>query len=240
MPHSKTQDTGAPPSKLHGRRKGRPLRPGQQRALETVLPCLEVTLPPGGAALDPSGLFAAPPEALWLEVGFGGGEHLLAQARANPGTGLIGAEVFQDGIAKLLRGIEDSGLDNIRVFTGDARALIDALPKASLDRVFVLFPDPWPKARHHKRRFVQQAQLDALARVLRDDGELRLATDDPSYQTWMAIELTRHPAFAWTARRPADWRGRPPDWPPTRYEQKALAQGRPPVYLRYRRHPRGG
>lgn len=232
-----TVPTGA--GKLHGRRKGRPLRAGQQRALETLLPRLAVPLPADGTPLDPTALFDPAPRAVWLEVGFGGGEHLLAQARANPDVGLIGAEVFRDGVAKLLRGVEDEGLTNVRVFTGDARDLIDALPPASLARVFVLFPDPWPKTRHHKRRFIQQGQLDALARGVQDGGELRLATDDPSYRRWMAVAMTRHPAFAWTARAPADWCRRPADWPPTRYEAKALDQGRAPVYLRYRRRDRG-
>jgi tRNA (guanine-N7-)-methyltransferase len=237
------RETGAGASgagKLHGRRKGRPLRPAQQRALDELGPRLDIAPPADGTAIDPAALFPRRPRAVWLEIGFGAGEHLVAQAGANPDVGLIGAEVFQDGIAKMLRRLEDAGLSNVRIYTGDARDLVAALPDASLERVFVLFPDPWPKTKHHKRRLIQYGYLDALARVLADGGELRLATDDPSYQRWMAIELYRHPGFAWTARRPADWRARPDDWPPTRYERKARDAGRTPVFLRYRRRPRAG
>ena len=224
--------------KLHGRRKGRPLRPGQQYALAVQLPECEVRLPEDGSTVDLDRLFPDAKQAVWLEIGFGAGEHMVRQAQDNPNAGIIGAEVFQDGLAKAVRQIAAARLDNVRLYPHDARTLLDALPAASLDRVFILFPDPWPKTRHHKRRLVQAAYLDAVARVLADGGELRLATDDPGYQRWMAIELTRHPAFAWTATRSADWRERPADWPPTRYEEKARAAGRQPVFLRYRRRPR--
>lgn len=228
------------PRRLHGRRKGHRLRPAQQRAFAELLPKLRIVLPGEGETLAPHALFDPRPRATWLEIGFGAGEHLAWQAAHHPDVGILGAEVFQDGIAKLLRRVEDDDLRNVRIHHGDGRDLIDALPAASIERAFILFPDPWPKARHHKRRFVQQGQLDALARVLVDGGELRLATDDPGYQRWMTVELTRHPAFAWTAERAADWRERGPDWPATRYEMKALGQGRRPVYLRYRRRPRSG
>lgn len=227
------------PRKLYGRRKAHKLRPAQQQALETLLPELQLRMPDDGETLDPPALFGREVREVWLEIGFGAGEHLLWQAGEHPDVGLIGAEVFRDGIAKLLRRFDDGAPANLRLYHGDARDLLEALPAASLARAFVLFPDPWPKARHHKRRFVQQDQLDALARALRDGGELRLATDDPSYQRWMLIELQRHPAFEWTAERAADWRERGPDWPATRYEMKALGQGRRPIYLRYRRRPRG-
>ncbi len=240
-PCPSASDAGAAPSharNLHGRRKGRPLRPAQQRALTELGPRIAIPQPDPAAGLDPFGLFPNRPRAVWLEIGFGAGEHLIAQAQAHRDVGLIGAEYFQDGIAKMLRQLETAGLDNVRSYTGDARDLVQALPDAVLDKVFVLFPDPWPKRRHHKRRLIQAPYLDMLARVLADDGELRLATDDPSYQRWMAIELHRHPAFAWPARRPADWRERADDWPPTRYEQKAIEAGRTPVFLRYRRRRR--
>lgn len=225
--------------KLHGRRKAQPLSQAQKQAMEALLPRLRVNLPPEGERLDPAALFDPPPRAVWLEIGFGAGEHLVWQAAHHPDVGILGAEVFQDGIAKLLRKLQQDGpTANVRLYHGDARDLIECLPDAAIEKVFVLFPDPWPKTRHHKRRFVQQAQLDELARVLADGGELRLATDDPGYQRWMAIELTRHPDFEWTARRPADWRERGDDWPATRYELKALGQGRRPVYFRYRRRRR--
>jgi tRNA (guanine-N7-)-methyltransferase len=228
-----------PHRELHGRHKSRPLRPAQQRVMDELLPRLRVD-PPSEGTLDPRASFDRSIRAVWLEVGFGAGEHLAWQAAQHPDVGVIGAEHFRDGIARLLRQVETEGLTrNVRVYPGDGRDLLDALPAASLARVFVLFPDPWPKRKHHKRRFVQQEQLDQLADVLADGGELRLATDDPSYQRWMLVELERHGAFTWTAERAQDWRQRPADWPPTRYEQKAVEAGRQPIFLSYRRVPRG-
>ncbi|MBK1696789.1 tRNA (guanosine(46)-N7)-methyltransferase TrmB [Rhodovibrio salinarum] len=227
-----------PHRELHGRHKSRPLRPAQQQVMEALLPRLRVDLPKSGP-LDPHALFACDIQEIWLEVGFGAGEHLAWQAAHHPEVGLIGAEHFRDGIARLLRQVDREGLTrNLRVYPDDGRDLLDVLPQASLSRAFVLFPDPWPKRRHHKRRFVQQAQLDQLAYVLADGGELRLATDDPDYQRWMLIELERHGAFDWTAACAADWRRRPDDWPGTRYEQKAIEAGRQPIFLSYRRRPR--
>jgi tRNA (guanine-N7-)-methyltransferase len=224
-----------PHRELHGRHKSRPLRPAQQRVMDELLPCLRVD-PPADGPLDPRAAFDAGIREVWLEVGFGAGEHLAWQAAQHPDVGVIGAEHFRDGIARLLRQVESEGLSrNVRVYPGDGRDLLDVLPDAGLTRVFVLFPDPWPKTKHHKRRIVQQDQLDQIARVLVDGGELRLATDDPSYQRWMLIECQRHPAFRWTARRPSDWRERGADWPATRYEQKAVGEGRTPMFLRYRR-----
>ncbi len=237
---------GAAPSprrRTYGRRKGRPLRPGQRALLEGLLPRLRIPLPPAGGALDPGTLFPrgddGRPRPVWLEVGFGAGEHLAAQARANPGVGLIGCELYLNGVARLLARVERERLANVRIWPDDARLLIDALADGSIARAFVLFPDPWPKKRHHKRRFVRRENLDALARVLADGAELRLATDDPDYAGWMVERLQRHPDFVWTARRPADWRRRPGDWPATRYERKTSAAGARPVYLIYRRRPRG-
>ncbi len=234
----KTQ--GAAPARrriLYGRRRGRALRPGRRALLETLLPRLSVALPEAGP-LDPAALFDPRPRAVWLEVGFGAGEHLLAQARANPDVGLIGCEPYINGVARLLSEIADDPPANLRLFADDARPLIEALAEASVERVFVLFPDPWPKTRHHKRRFVSTPMLDQCARILVDGGELRLATDHAEYARWMLDHLARHPAFAWTARGPRDWRARPADWPETRYEAKARAQGARPVFLRYRRRPR--
>lgn len=222
---------------LHGRRKGRGLRTGQKRVLESLLPNLRIALPSEGETLEPRALFEEP-RAVWLEIGFGAGEHLAWQAQRNPDVGILGAEIFRDGIAKLLRKVEESKLKNVRIHPGDARDFLDHLPARAVEKIFILFPDPWPKARHHKRRLIQQSQLDALARVLGDDGELRVATDDPGYQRWILTELSRHPAFEWTAQRPADWRERGSDWPATRYELKAIGEGRRPIYLRYRRRPR--
>ena len=220
--------------RLYGRRKGRPLRKGQQHLIDTLLPRLAIALPASGK-LDPRALFPHKPDQVWLEIGFGGGEHLVEQARAHPDVGLIGCEVFLNGIATLLAQVSSHGLANVRVHPEDARDLLDALPDASLDRVFLLFPDPWPKRRHAERRFIQSANLDLLARLMRPGAELRVATDDPIYIGWTLAHLVRHPAFAWTAREPADWRARTADWPGTRYESKALREGRQPVFLRFTR-----
>ncbi len=165
------------------------------------------------------------------EIGFGAGEHLLWQAQHHPRTALIGAEPYEGGVAKLLSRLD--GSENIRIHEGDAREILDALPDASIGRAFILFPDPWPKTRHHKRRFVQAATLDALARVLRAGAELRFASDDADYLAWTLERLAAHPAFAWTATRATDWTTRPADWPQTRYEAKALHG--PPVFLRFQR-----
>jgi tRNA (guanine-N7-)-methyltransferase len=201
-----------------------------------LLPRLAVALP-GSCRLDPQTLFGAAPRPLWLEIGFGGGEHLAHQADCHPAIGFLGCEVFENGIAKLLAEIDRRALANIRVFSDDARLLLAALPAASVDRVFILFPDPWPKERHKKRRLVSGETLDRLAAIMRGGAELRLATDDPDYVSWMLERVTRHPAFEWLARRPADWRERPTDSPPTRYEEKARAAGRVPYFLRIIRRP---
>jgi tRNA (guanine-N7-)-methyltransferase len=222
---------------FYGRRRGRPLRAGQRERQTHLLPRLSFVLPDSGR-LDPFGLFATAPREVWLEIGFGGGEHLAAQAERHPETGFIGCEVFENGIVKLLGEIDGRSLGNIRIFTDDVRPLLAVLAPQSIARVFILFPDPWPKPRHHKRRLVAPATLDRLAEVMADRAELRLATDDLGYFSWMLECLTNHPAFAWTARRPADWRERPADWPATRYEQKARKAGRAPAFLRFARRPR--
>ncbi|MGE5146576.1 MAG: tRNA (guanosine(46)-N7)-methyltransferase TrmB [Candidatus Eiseniibacteriota bacterium] len=196
------------------------------------MPQLAITLPPAGP-LDPHALFDQPPAAVWLEIGFGGGEHLAAQAAAHPEIGFVGSEVFENGIARLAGLIARSGIGNIRLFADDARLLLEALTPASLDRVFILFPDPWPKKRHHKRRLVARETLDRLAVLMRPGAELRLATDDRDYLAWMLEHAAGHPAFRWLAQRPLDWRRRPSDWPPTRYEEKARAAGRTPAFLRF-------
>lgn len=224
----------------HGRRRGRPLRRGLKLLFETTLPRLKLVLPPAGERLDPTQMFEQPLDGLWLEIGFGAGEHLAWQAGCNPRIGLLGAEVFVNGVASLLREAQGADLDNLRIHLGDARDLLLALPDGAISRAFVLFPDPWPKQRHHKRRLLQGETLDQLARVLADGAELRVATDHLDYLDWILARLTTHWAFLWSARVPADWRSRPPDWPATRYEGKALEQGRRPVFLRFIRQPRAG
>lgn len=225
-----------PPRRIYGRRRGRPLRHGREQLRSSLLPRLAIALPPSGA-LDPRTLFSPPPSHIWLEIGFGGGEHLAEQAERHPDTGFIGCEVFENGVARLVGEIARRGLDNIRIFADDARLLLDSLAPASLARVFILFPDPWPKRRHHKRRLVAPATLDRLALLMQPGAELRLATDDRDYLVWILDHLTAHPDFVWLARGPADWRQRPLDWPATRYEEKARAAGRAPAFLRFRRQP---
>ncbi len=233
--------TGAVPEQqrprlhFHGRRLGKPLRPGQRRLVDELLPKLRLADP-----ADPAQSFAGSPAAIWLEIGFGGGEHLVAQARANPHIGFIGAEPFINGIAKVLGVIDREGLANIRLHDDDARPLLEALPDGVIDQAFLLFADPWPKKRHHKRRFVTPENLDALARVLRDGAELRFASDHSGYVAWALERLTAHPAFQWLARRPADWRRPPADWVPTRYQEKAEERGEACTFLRFRRRPREG
>lgn len=224
----------APPRRqLYGRRRGRRLRPGQRALVERLLPQLRFALPAGAEHLDPRQLFAAAPAEVWLEIGYGSGEHLAFQARAHPEIGHIGCEVFEPGIARLLAEIDDRRLANLRLFADDARLLLGALAPRSLGRVFILFPDPWPKERHKKRRIVAEETLDGLAAAMRDDAELRLATDDRDYAQWIAERLAAHRAFA-----RLDLTARPADWPPTRFEKKALRQGRAAQLFLYRRRPR--
>jgi tRNA (guanine-N7-)-methyltransferase len=219
---------------VFGRRRGRALRPGQKVLIRDFLPQFALTIPVSGQ-LDCRGVFGTGDRSIWLEIGFGGGEHLAVQAEHYPEISFIGCEVFENGIVKLLAHIKRRRIENIRVFTDDARLLIAALPKASIERVFVLFPDPWPKRRHEGRRLVSRETLDTLAGVMTDGGELRLATDDRNLLAWMLERITDHPAFTWPARRPRDWCERPADWPLTRYEEKAGAAGRLPIFLRFRR-----
>ena len=233
--------SGQPQRTLYGRRLGRPLKAARQSALDAWLPRLTVALPQD-RPLDPAALFAAaapPVREIWLEVGFGAGEHLLAQSRAHPDVGLIGCEPFVNGMGSLMMAIarEPERAANMRVFMDDARRLIATLPDASLARVFVLFPDPWPKARHHKRRFVAPTTLDTLARVMRDGAELRVASDHEDYIAWSLTWLNADRRFA-PLRAAAEHRERPADWPATRYEAKARAEGRRPAFLAYRRQAR--
>ena len=215
--------------RLYGRRVGKPLRSAQQNLLETRLAALSVA---DDGAVDLKALF---PKAVRFafEVGFGGGEHLAAQAQAHPDWGFVGCEPFINGAAKLVTEIERSKLDNIRLHMGDARELMPRLPAGSLAAFYLLFPDPWPKARHHKRRFINDKNLDEIARLLVTGGELRVATDITDYARWSLEHLMRHSAFRWAAEQATDWRIRPGDWPATRYEQKAIREERVPIYLRF-------
>lgn len=221
---------------LYGRRKIKPLSSRRQLLIDTLLPRLRIDLP-GEGLLDPRALFPGHSGEVWLEIGGGGGEHLMALAVVNPQVGFIAAEVFVNGIASLLHRIDAGPAANVRIFDADARYLLERLAPSSIDRLFILYPDPWPKARHHRRRLINAATLAELYRVMVPGGELRIATDIPGYVRWTLLHVRNHGGFAWGAERAADWRHRPADWPPTRYEAKAIAAGRRPTYLWFARRP---
>lgn len=220
-----------PQPRLYGRRKGRPLRVRKAALMQTLLPQLQLTLPESGQT-DPAVWFNFAPREIWLEIGFGGGEHLAAQAAQHPDIAMVGCEPFANGVASLLDHIERENLRSIRIYPGDARLLLAALPNACLSRIYILFADPWPKKRHAERRFVQQDSLQEVARVLRPGGWLRLATDDPTLQDWTTEQLALATNFI---PDPGISPQRPADWIVTRYEEKALAAGRTPIYYGFRR-----
>lgn len=239
--------------KTFGRRKGRPLRAHHASLVEDLLPQVEIKLPPGPSrpsrpsrpsgerdvvpeSLDPFSLFGdTPPKEIWLEVGYGGGEHLAGQAAANPDVGIIGCEFFVAGVGKMLAHLEALDISNVRLFTGDARQLLACLTASSLTRVFVLYPDPWPKLRHERRRFISPWAVSEFARLVKPGGVVRVASDIPVYCRWTLQHFGADARFSWQAEGPDDWREPPEDWVSTRYEAKALREGRTPAYLDFRR-----
>lgn len=214
-----------PPLRSYGRLKTRTIKPRQAALMETLLP----TLRPPAAPFDPRALMPAAKE-VWLEIGFGGGEHMAAQAARAPDVLILGAEPFQNGVASALRHIDEAHLTNVRVLDGDARELMAHLPDACLARIFVLFPDPWPKSRHNKRRIVQAETVAEFARLLTPGGRLRFASDWADYVDWSLLRIAANPAFRWTAGRVVDWRTPPADHITTRYEEKRLGDCAP-VFL---------
>ena len=231
---AETDATGPGPVRrqIWGRRQGPGLKPARRQLLDERLPAMRITLPEQGR-LDPAALFSRPMQGFRLEIGFGGGEHLAAQAKAHPELGFLGVEPFLDGVGKLVAEVEAAGLDNVRILTDDARLLLRALPDGCLQRIDVLFPDPWPKLRHHKRRIVNRQTVPEMARALVPGGELRLATDITDYARWMLDATLAEPRLAWTAERADDWRMAPADHVPTRYQAKAEREGRKSVFLRF-------
>ncbi len=217
--------------RLYGRRHGHALRAGQAALVEELLPRLAV---PQEGALTAARLFGDD-RPLQLEIGFGAGEHLAAQAAAAPGTGFIGCEPFLNGVVGALGHVRDGALENVRLHMGDALEVVERLPDASLDRVYLLHPDPWPKARHAKRRMMNHGPLDLIARKLKPGAEFRLGTDDPTYCRWSMMVMDRRRDFTWLAQHPRDFLTRPADWPETRYERKARRQGHEVWYFRYQR-----
>lgn len=230
---------GAPWRNFYGRRHGKKLRQSHETLLETRLAELapegvDWESNPDRAPLDLARMFPGARD-YWLEIGFGSGEHMVAEAAAHPEIGLIGCEAFMNGVATLLAHIERQGHGNIRIHPGDARDMMDVIPKGSIARLYLLYPDPWPKKKHWKRRFISPDNLDQIAAVLRPGAEFRVATDIPDYVRHTLEHLMRDKRFEWLAERPSDWREPWEGWPSTRYEQKALREGRTPHYLRFQR-----
>ena len=229
-----TADYSAPGRRFFGRRKGPSLSDRKTGLMEDVLPRISVTIPEDkNDSISLGTLFGGAKSEIWLEIGFGKGEHLAWQAQANPDIGLIGCEPYMNGVAGLVTQVDEQEIKNIRIYADDARHVIWQLPDASVDRVFLIHPDPWPKKRHAPRRFVNPENLDDIARILKDNGEFRVGTDHPIYREWTAIQMSERDDFCWLADGPDDWLVRPDDWPETRYEVKAL-EGHS-TYFRFKR-----
>lgn len=237
MNKPKSHPSGAPWRNFYGRLKGKQLRPSQQGYLDEDLAALspgavDWDVNPERNPLDLQALFGDRP--LWLEIGFGGGEHMVHQAAQNPEVGFIGCEPYINGVAMLLGKIRRGKHDNIRIHPGDARDLFDVLPEARVARAFLLYPDPWPKKKHHRRRFVTPDHLEPLARAMQPGAIFRVATDIPDYVR-QTLEMVPKHGFEWLCESAEDWRRPWDDWISTRYEQKALREGRVPHYLTFRR-----
>lgn len=220
------------PLRSFGRIKARPIKPRQAALMDTLLPAIAVPDPKAGS-VDPRALMPDAKE-VWLEIGFGGGEHMAAQAARRPDVLVIGCEPFLNGVASALRHVDEGGLKNVRIHADDARDLVDALPDASVDRVLILFPDPWHKARHNKRRLIQDETAQAFVRILKPGGRLRFVTDWKDYADWALERLGRTPGLRWLADEADDWRVAPSDHVVTRYEEKKLGDT-PPIFLEFER-----
>jgi tRNA (guanine-N7-)-methyltransferase len=217
------------PLRTYGRIKARPIKPRQAQLLDSLAP--RVAIPAG--PLDPLSLKPDAAE-VWLEIGFGGGEHMAGQAARRPDLLILGVEPFLNGVASALRHVDEQALDNVRIRQGDAREVLADLAPASLDRIFVLFPDPWPKTRHHKRRLIQEESIAQMAAALKVGGQLRFVTDWRAYAAWTLERMLRAPEFRWTARSARDWRAAPADHLTTRYESKKLGDCAP-IFLDFER-----
>lgn len=233
--------------KFYGRRQGRRIRKAKTSLLDVFLPHIQIT---AESVFNKDSLFGKPVEQVYLEIGFGNGEHLAGQALKNPNIGFIGAEVFKNGVANLLSlitGIKEGTdlpkeftltqdrSDNIRVFSDDVRLLFARIPDNFIDKLFVLFPDPWPKKRHENRRFINPENLKEISRILKKSGILRVATDHKAYKGWTLRQLSANPDFKWTATCGNDWKHEPQDWVETKYQRKAIREGRHPVFLDFQK-----
>ncbi|MBL4601199.1 MAG: tRNA (guanosine(46)-N7)-methyltransferase TrmB [Emcibacteraceae bacterium] len=224
-------------SRVYGRRLSKPLKKTSAARFNEYFPKYSISLA-DDENLDLSKLFDHEPKEYWLEIGFGKGEHLVAQAKAHPEIGFIGCEPFVNGVSGLVDHMVAEKVTNIRFFMNDARLLMDQIPSSLISRAFILFPDPWPKRRHHKRRIVSPGNLTVLSRLLKDNAELRIGTDHHDYCRWILARLLESPDFNWQSDHPDNWHKRPDDWPSTRYERKALAVGRKSTYMTFNRVPR--
>ena len=213
-----------------GRRRGKKLRPGRERLVDELLPEIKFD-----ASRPTSQQFVGQVNDVWLEIGFGGGEHIAAQALAHPQIGFIGAEPFINGVAKLVKTISDESISNIRIWPDDVREIFPTITDSTLGRVFILFPDPWPKKRHAKRRLLTHETLDEIYRMMKPGGELVVASDHTDYVRYALFQISTHPGFEWLAKSATDWRDPPKGWIQTRYEQKALSKGIKATYLVFRR-----
>lgn len=205
-----------------GRTKGKPLSPAQTELMRRVFPSVDKA----SDIAQGKNPYANEAGSYWLEIGFGGAEHLLWQAEKNPQVTLLGVEPFLNGVSKAVKGLSDKSLTNVRLHRGDARDVLEVIPPNSLECVFVLFPDPWPKVRHHKRRIINEAFIEEIYRVLKPEGKFRFASDILHYVDWSLTRIKAHGGFDWPAAQQSDWRERPDDWPSTRYLEKALREGR--------------
>ncbi len=223
---------------FYGRRRSHKLRPGRQQLISELLPQLRICESDKSDKIDLAASFGRETSDVRLEIGFGAGEHLSGDAHANPDIDFIGCEPFINGVAALLADVDRLDIKNVRVFDDDARLLLSRLPAACVSKIYILFPDPWPKSRHNRRRFINQETLSSLSRIAKDNAEFIFASDHMGYISWTLVETQRHADWKWTAKGPVDWRAPPKDWVPTRYEAKALRKGDKPAYLTFRRQIR--
>lgn len=218
---------------FYGRRKGRSLGKNLSNLMESLLPQVQIHIPE--EILDPASLFNNSVQEICLEIGFGGGEHLAAQATQNPHVGFIGVEAYINGVASLLKHVQRENLQNVRIYHGDIRLLLPKLKPESITRLFILFPDPWPKKRHLKRRLICPENLQLFHALLTPQGVIRIASDDPSYTDWILTMFKESPLFRMPSGTEEDWKTPPADWHSTRYEQKAKEAGRKPLYIDFKK-----